>query len=652
MRRIRSGRTRWRIPRRLSAVLTSSLAVATGLATLTVTAPVATGHPGLPSAVFDPNSVSWASIRDVPSGPQFDGDLATRKSQGFIPVDIDIEAFANQYRAGAVFQRNPDNRDWKVVRDLTGTQFHDEWERAIRAGMRLVDQESYLLGSLRRYAGLFIENVEHFKWSSQRDMTDGQAHDYYLEQRRTRMPIDVDSYGVGASTTPQFALIWVDNVESLDWRLHRHLTSAEFSAKFDAYYRAGFRMLAMDSMQTSAGQRYAGIWVENRNGRGWAERRDLSAQGFSNWWHRYKDEGYRLVAYDRYQTASGFRYAGIWRQNSNRPDWSLRGYVNQRVQDELDAYDVPGIAVAVIQGSELRYLRGFGHADVDGNVWMDGDHVGPFNSVSKAVAGALTMDVIDSTNGLALTDNTRDHIPGLPAFHTHDVGELTSLRGCLGHYPQIPESTFDEAPYATAQAAVQEFQNVPLVCTPGSAYRYSTPSYSVLGWVLEDHLGQSLPAIVNQRITQQYGLPRLRPIDTGDTSQRRMTLYTDGGNEWTQTDCTWKVLGGCLEGTVLDMVTFGHKVTTGAVLDDTAVDTMLTAPDGLSSYAHGWWVGTQSGHRFAWKDGNWTGSRTYLRIYPDDDVAIAVMTNRDGGGHSAIQVGQDIGAQIVAELDG
>ena len=78
----------------------------------------------------------------------------------------------------------------------------------------------------------------------------------------------------------------------------------------------------------------------------WYFRRDLNLKGWQNYWHYYKDLGYRLVGFDRYETAAGTRYAGVWRQNSERPTWGLKAEVDARVSTELavplhDGVDTP-----------------------------------------------------------------------------------------------------------------------------------------------------------------------------------------------------------------------------------------------------------------------------------------------------------------------
>ncbi|MBK1784886.1 serine hydrolase [Prauserella cavernicola] len=375
---------------------------------------------------------------------------------------------------------------------------------------------------------------------------------------------------------------------------------------------------------------------------------DLTQRELTNWTHRHQDEGYRLVRVDSDRTPEGTRYSATFRKHGDRPDWPLRAAVDARISHELASTGVPGIAVAVIQGGTLRYLRGFGHADVDDDVWMDGTIVGPYNSVSKAIAGALTFDVAEA-DGLDLDASTRTYLPELPAQHTHTVGQLLDLRGCVGHYEQIPAATFDEGPYASARQAVAEFAHAPLVCEPGRHWYYSTHSYAILGAVLESRLGEPIGAIVDKWITRGYRLPSVRPIDLADTSVRRMTLYSGSNTELRPSDSTYKVLGGGLEGSVLDMARFGQRVIGSDVLGRASLERMLTPPDALSPYAYGWATGTERGHRFADKDGSWPGSRTYLRIYPDDGLVVAVLTNRERGAHSAVRLGGDIGALVLGD---
>lgn len=621
----------------------AALAVVLAASTAVAGAP-AQAVPGIPSPVFDPDSVAWLSLRDQ-SSEAFASSFAQHRKEGYLITDLEIDVIDGDYRVGSVWQENTDHRGWQELRDLTGSQFREAWEQARRNRMRLVEQETYVRDGRRLYAGVWIENAEQLGWASYRGLTSAEFSQIFEKQRRAgRLPVDIDQYVTEAGM--RYSVIWVDNAENLAWRLWRDLTSAEFAEKFAAY-QARYRMLAFESVLTGKGQRYAGIWVENRNGRAWAERRDLTRQGFVNWWYRYRDLGLRLVSFDKYETGKGARYAGIWRQNTGRPDWPLKGQVDDRVQAELDATGVPGISVSVFHNGTPTYLRGFGFADIDDNVWMDTRHVGSLASVSKAVAGVLTMRLVEQ-DLVDLDDASLDLVPQQPAHHQHTVGDLLSNRGCVGHYDDIPGG-FGNEDYPSALAAAQQFWDEPLVCTPPSPY-YSTHGYTLLGAGLEAAAGDDIESLVRDELTDAYELGSLAPQDLDDSSVRRMTIYTTGDQEVAIPNNDWKTLGGGIDSSAYDLGRFGAKLAAGQILTEGSLSDMWTPPDGNSNYAYGWSTGTEDGHPVVAKNGSWTGNLAYLRIYPEDGIVVAVLMNDRSGDQSATQLGRDIGAIVLDSL--
>src|SRR5215216_68188 len=294
----------------------------------------------LPSAVFDPPSTGWVSLRDL-TGAQFAQRFDELKSKGMMVVDLEVDVIGGQYRVGAVFRSNPDGRGWYSHRDLTDAQFHARWEELKANGFRLVDQETYVTGGTRYYAGVWVENREQLAWASYRDVTSAEFSQRFDQYRDAGyLPIDVEVYPKDSEL--RYGAVWVKNTEGLSFKLRRGLTSAEYGAAFDTYKALGLRSVNVESVQTPQGQRYAGIWIRNVGGRGWFARRDLTATQYRNYWNLYTDLGYRPDDYEKYETAGGPRSAGIFRQTSQRPEWNLRGTVDSYVQKELDDFDVPG----------------------------------------------------------------------------------------------------------------------------------------------------------------------------------------------------------------------------------------------------------------------------------------------------------------------
>ena len=600
--------------------------------------------PGVPAAAFDPYEAGWYSYRDQTSS-KFASTFKAKADAGYLITDLEIDTKGADYRVGSVWQKNLDGRAWKEKRNLTTTQFKAEWKKNADAGMRLVEQETYKVGGTRYYAGVWVQNTEGLAWASHRGQTNAQFKASFEEHRDSGlMPVDFDEYSTSGGL--RYSTVWVQTPRATSWKLYRGLSSNGFGAKFDSL-KSKYRVLSFESFRYGGEQRYAGIWISNSNSRGWAFRRNMTAKSWVNYWHYYKDLGYRVVGFDRYETSAGTRYAGIWRQNSDRPTWGLKDEVNARVTTEL-AKGAPGISVAVYQGGTPVYLRGFGNADIDSGVWMDADHVGSIASVSKAVAGVLTMRM-QAQGDLDLDDQTRDWVPSMPEHHTHTVGQLLSNRGCVIHYNEGPSTGYSNASYPSALAAADEFWDDPLVCTVGQ-YHYSTHGYTLLGAALEEAGGDDVKDLLRERLVNPFGLGTLGPQNFS-SSVHRMAIYSGSASDPDEVDTPnndWKVLGGGIDSSATDLARFGAKLMGGQILAADQLDEMWTPPAG--TYAYGWSTGSEDGTPVVAKDGSWTGNLAYLRLYPEKGISVAVMINSRAGDWSASQLGRDIGSLVLDSL--
>jgi CubicO group peptidase (beta-lactamase class C family) len=613
----------------------AALALVTGL-----TAAPAAAHPGVPAAVFDLNEVPWTSAQDLTSA-QFETALTGWRFQSMIVLDLEIDVLGSDYRAGATLQRNTDNRRWWLYRDLTEAQYTAKQAEATAAGLRQSDFESYVLSGTRKYAAVWVENKENLSSAATRGLTAGQFGTWLAgEKTAGRMPVAVEEY-VDAGVDFRYAAVTVANTTGIDWQLWHSLTDEEFGAKFDEL-RAQYRMLAMDALPTLIGERFAGIWIRNTNGRQWHELRNMSAASFSNNAHRWDDEGFRLTNYERYWTPDGIRYSGIWRQDGERVSWGPRPQIDALVQAQLDANNVPGISVAVMRNGVLKYARGFGNADTAAGTWMDSEHVVGLASVSKAVAGTLMIRLAEQGE-FSTMDNVRDLLPGLPAHHTYRVGQLASNLGCVQHYDE-GHGFGDDTPYATSRASAQHFWNDPLVCQVGS-YHYSTHGYTILCAAFEAATGQNTADLIENQLTNPFALGTVKAERIGDTSVRRARVYNDDNSAMTRPDRSAKYCGGGMESSARDLAAFGHKLASGQIIGRTSLPVLWNGFQG--SYANGWDIVPANGRKVVAKSGANEGTQSYLRVYPNDGITVAVLSNRKGGGHDVTALGTSIG-ELVA----
>ena len=154
--------------------------------------------PALAGVVMDPDEVEWASVRDY-TAAEFDSALDVRKDAEIL-IDIDVRELSDQESVSGVWQQNLDGRSWVVHRGLTSSEFGDKWVEYNDEGHRLIDQESYVLGGARYYAGIWIENLEGYAWASYRNLTHDSISAYSELLADEYILIDFDGYAMGKAT--------------------------------------------------------------------------------------------------------------------------------------------------------------------------------------------------------------------------------------------------------------------------------------------------------------------------------------------------------------------------------------------------------------------------------------------------------------------
>ncbi|HRW03954.1 MAG TPA: serine hydrolase domain-containing protein, partial [Caldilineaceae bacterium] len=178
----------------------------------------------------------------------------------------------------------------------------------------------------------------------------------------------------------------------------------------------------------------------------------------------------------------------------------------------------------------------------------------------------------------------------------------------------------------------------------------------ILGAVLEAQTGKNINALVEDELSAPFGLPTLQSENRNDGDDNRSQVYDQNNNEATADNISWKILGGGLESSAYDLLRFGMKSIDGTILNANALAEMQLAPNPtncsdpnwgfMGNYALGLQVGTQKGTTVLWKGGNQLGANTHIRIYPDENMVIVVLANRNEN-HSTATLATQIGDLIL-----
>ena len=298
---------------------------------------------------------------------------------------------------------------------------------------------------------------------------------------------------------------------------------------------------------------------------------------------------------------------------------------------------MPGISVAVAKDGELVYLGGAGDQDVADDVWMHSGSVGRIASVSKAVAGVLAMRLDAEHASLSMSDLVREHLPELPPTTRYTVAQTLMNRSCVDHYPDGHSSqnqTHYDSAWRWSRSSWTSRSPARRASTSTARHAYDVRRGA------EGLEGKSADRIALDELTTPFGLTTLRTENLAGPLADRMTLYTTSNAEYAGDDTSNKWYGGGFVSSARDLTRFGMGILDGTILTETSARRCGRRSAAMRT------AGTSAGRRRparVGKAGGQPGSNAYLRIYPDDGIVISVLSNRQGGGHSARLLSRAIG---------
>ncbi len=297
--------------------------------------------------------------------------------------------------------------------------------------------------------------------------------------------------------------------------------------------------------------------------------------------------------------------------------------------------DSPGVAVAVVDGTEVVYVETFGLASLEHAIPITTETVFDIASISKQF-GAMTAVLLEQDGVVDLDDLARTHVPELPA-----MGATITLRHLLNHtggirdWPltlKIAGVEFDDVISFEKIMRMLERQET-LNFEPGSAYAYSNTGYNLLAQALSNASGKTFRELTDERIFEPLEMQASFFLDDyREVVPNLASSYTPGMNGWARNfDQLTALASSSLHTTIADfthwMLNFEtlaiggvsgfEKLTTrGALNDGTEID-----------YALGIGHGTYRGLPILRHGGSWAGFRTTFMRFPTEALSIAVFAN-------------------------
>ena len=197
------------------------------------------------------------------------------------------------------------------------------------------------------------------------------------------------------------------------------------------------------------------------------------------------------------------------------PPVLIKGDPTWSIKERMEAYQVPGVSIAVFKDYKIQWAKGYGVKDVETGEPIDARTLFVAGSVSKPVAamGALRLvqgrklsldtNINRSLKSWKLPDNelTKVQKVTLRRLLSHSGG--TTVHGFRGYAPgeHVPSlvQILDGVPPANSPAI-----RVDLV--PGSQWRYSGGGITIVQQAMIDIEGQDFPSIMKRAVLDPIGM--------------------------------------------------------------------------------------------------------------------------------------------------
>lgn len=179
--------------------------------------------------------------------------------------------------------------------------------------------------------------------------------------------------------------------------------------------------------------------------------------------------------------------------------------IDQRLQRLMGENAMVGLAVAIVEDGEIRFLKGYGETVAGGGDKVGVDTVFRWASVSKGVAGDMVALLADEGK-LSLYEPVAKYSATLrlPGGNEHraTVSDVLSHRlGLFGHAQDSKlEDGMDPAFLRSTLASLNA------ICAPGQCHAYQNVAYDAASEIVEKITGQPYAEVVRERLFAPLGM--------------------------------------------------------------------------------------------------------------------------------------------------
>lgn len=299
----------------------------------------------------------------------------------------------------------------------------------------------------------------------------------------------------------------------------------------------------------------------------------------------------------------------------------------------LRAFDVPGVAMAAVDGCEVGGVVVAGKADLQTDAPVVAQTAFEAASLSKPVFAYLVLQLVDQ--GVIDLDRPFAANFDYPRIADKSAYALLTPRMVLTHRTGLP-NWVDEG-----VAFHQRVTSIPFDSAPGEAYSYSGEAYQLLQAFVEREAGASLQQLFDDRLgSVMPDSTFVQPLPDGVVPSRGYARASEpAGGRGMDNLYPLAMAASSLVTTAVDYARFLSHVCRGQGLRAETLDEMLRPQSEIvggdlpfpASYGLGWLVATLPEGTLAGHGGNNDEYRAFAGFFRESGDGVVILTNGASG---------------------
>jgi CubicO group peptidase (beta-lactamase class C family) len=332
--------------------------------------------------------------------------------------------------------------------------------------------------------------------------------------------------------------------------------------------------------------------------------------------------------------------------------------VDNVVNRALTAFNVPGIAVAIVKDGKVILAKGYGVKSIQTNEKVDANTLFGIASNSKAFTTAALGILVDEGK-IKWDDKVITYLPNFKMYNDYVTNEFT-IRDLLTHRSGLGLGAGDlmiwpDGSNFTAQDITQNLQYLKPVSAFRTQYDYDNLLYIVAGEVIHKVSGMDWCDYIESRIMKPLDMKNsaasfLRLKDTSNVivphvpiggklkviSRYKNQLFDAAAGIYSSVNdvSKWMIMqlnNGKYGNDNLQL--FSEKEHTEMWTPQTIIPAATRPPYNthFSSYGLGWFLSDVKGYKQVTHTGGLEGIVTQVTLFPELNLGIVVLTNQQSG---------------------